>query len=187
MEEITIFNKILLNGKYFNFSKDNLPCLIFGVPHTGTSQFTVNVAVNLLRQRCKIIFFSAFEMAKENLLSQIEGEDYKKNLMIISPGSAKSFIMAVREIGLREEKIIVLKNFEQFEDDLVKMVYGRKGLILSGNADESSLKKEIARINFSAKIFFSKPKTDFGIEIPVLNKYEGYFYSKDKQGIIKLT
>jgi len=187
METITIFKEILLNGEKFDFSGRDLPCLVYGIPHTGSSQFTVNMAVNLLKAGKKVLFFSAFEMAVDNLLNQIKGENLEKNLTIVPWGDSEKFLEAIKELIGDEETVVVIKNYDMFEWKVVESVINRKNIVLSGNIGKADFKEKIAGMNFSTKIFFSKPEIYLGVDVPVLEKYSAYFHSSSKKGIIKLN
>lgn len=187
MEPITIFKEILFNGEKFDFSKKDLPLLLCGIPHTGSSQFTVNMVVNLLRGGNKVLFFSAFKMAFDNLLAQLKGENLENNLLIVQWGDSRKFLEVMKSLGNDVETVVVVKNFDTFEWGAIESVINRKNLILSGNIEKASFKEKITEKNFETKIFFSKPEINLCVDVPTLEKYSAYFYSNNKKGIIKLN
>jgi hypothetical protein len=66
-----MLNKITLDNKDFQFDESFLPCLVTGACKSGASYFSVSLVGNLIEQGSKVIFFTAFLMAKEELFKQI--------------------------------------------------------------------------------------------------------------------
>ena len=62
---------IVLDQRNFEFHKSFFPCLIIGANKSGASYFSISLIANLISEGFKVIFFTAFPMAKEELLNQI--------------------------------------------------------------------------------------------------------------------
>lgn len=181
------FKDILLNKRTFNFSKGDLPCLISGKRGVGASQFTVSMAVNLLKQGNKILFFTAFPMATENLLSQIKNnKSLNKNIIMLPSGDTQKFKKTITNLKNINKTIIFVKNIEEFDFSIIEEIINKKNIILSGDIDRCPFKEKIAEKKFKNKIFFSPPKINLGIRTPILDRYKGYFWSKRKKGVIVL-
>lgn len=59
-------------------------------------------------------------------------------------------------------------------------------IILSGNLDECSMKKQISKKQYKTIVLFSKSETPLMVEPPELEKYTGYLWSDDKEGLVSV-
>jgi len=192
-------NTILLNNKIYHFKEDELPCLITYKEKTGGSQFTVSMIADLFLQGSKILFFTAYPMAKENFLEQINGSESKTayitnveqlntniQAIILESGNEKLFLEAVKELPDITERVILVKNIEAFNQDVLDSCVPLSKVILSGNIDTCTAKKQIVNKKYNTTIIFSPPETILPVTTPPLEKYMGYFSSNNKTGLIGL-
>jgi hypothetical protein len=140
-------------------------------------------------------------MAKENFLQQVEGTslsighiqsstniEKNKNADVIFIESGKSDLLLETMNALTdiEERIILIKNFEVFEDHVVESCLSYKMLILSGNIDNSSVKEKVASIHYESIIAFSQPQYALPIAYKQQERYSGYIKKSSIHGTIKL-
>lgn len=192
-------NKILLNKKEYKFSINDLPCLIHGKEGSGASFFSVFLISKLFQAGNKILFFTAYPMAKEELQNQIGnqgGVDFiekgfqiknaNSKAIIMKSGDEKLFLKAIEELCDINERIIFIKNVENYKKELFKKLINYNRIIISGDLDQCNNFDLIDSIKYKIKILFSDSKNDLQISLPQLKKYEGYFFSKNKEGILNI-
>lgn len=192
-------DKIFLNKQILNFSEDDLPCLITYVDKTGGSHFSITLVVDLFLQGSKILFLTAYPMAKDNFLQQV-GKDHSKiafitsveelkeakdfQVIILESGNETLFHEAVKMLPDLEERVILVKNMEVFSKVVFDACLNMEKVILSGNIDTCVDKEKISKKDFKTIIAFSKPEIPLPIEVPVLEKYTGFLLSGKKIGIV---
>jgi hypothetical protein len=196
--------KILLNNKEFHFSEADLPLLIHGAHKAGASLFSVTVAVQMFLIGKKLLFFTAYPMAREEFMAQIAGSGKEKDVfyleregdiakasefcaVIVKSGDSELCLKAFRELSGIKDRVVLVKNIESvLTGALFSAVKGHDKLILSGDLDGVSFAGEITPLGFRSKVFFSKPAVDTGISVPDLEKYVG-FMSGRENGLITLN
>lgn len=196
--------EILLNKKEFHFSEVDLPMLIHGVDKAGASFFSVTVAVQLFLTGVKILFFTAYPMAKEEFMAQIAGSGREKEVfylereedivkasdfcaVIVKSGDSELCLKAFRTLPDIRDRVVFVKNIESiFTKALFSAVKEHGKLILSGDLDKVGFAGEIIPLIFKSKTFFSKPVIDAGISVPDLGKYVGYMAGREA-GLITLN
>ncbi len=191
--------QIILNNKPYQISKNDLPCLITYVEKSGGSHFSVSMLADLFLQGKKILFLTAYPMAKDNFLKQIQGHekntsyltelkqlDHKAQAIILESGNENLFLEIIKTLPDINERVILIKNIEVFSEAIFDKCLNYQQLILSGNIDKCSSKIAISKYPFNTIITFTKTKIDLGITIPPLEKYLAYWSSKDKKGFTKI-
>lgn len=192
-------DKILLNNQEFHPGEEDLPCLIHYTEGTGGSHFSVTMLADLFLRRSKILFLTAYPMARENFLKQVMGHEddvsfvtqknqitTEKKALIIESGKESLFTEAMRELNDLDARIIFVKNFESFHDDTIMSVALHKKLIVSGNLDISSAKKTLHSSRFKTIIQFSHSDEITSPLCPNLEKHTGYFWQSTKDGLVKV-
>lgn len=191
-------NQIYLNDNEFHFENQDLPCLVHYAHGTGGSHFSVTMIADLFLSGSKILFLTAYLMAKDNFLKQISGQENKiliatqknqlttdKQAILIESGNQNLFFEALNCLSDIDERIIFIKNFEKFDDKIVLSASKKSKLIISGDIDLSPIKKDLLKINYKTIIQFSKSHSEIKPACPDLKKYIGYFWQKNKSGFIK--
>jgi hypothetical protein len=194
-----MLDQIILNNKAYQTNKDDLPCLITYTEKTGGSHFSVSMVADLFLQGQKILFLTAYPMAKDNFLKQIQG--YEKNTsyisdpkqlnpntqaIILESGNEDLFLEAIKILPDIKERIILIKNIEVFSQTIFDQCLNYQKIILSGNIDKCSAKIDISNYPFNTIIAFSKPEINLPITLPPLEKYLGYWSGKNKKGLTKI-
>ena len=174
---------ILVDNKKIEFTDNDFPVLISGTEKKGVSFFSVCLMANLLNNGKKILFFSAYPSAKEELRKQIKTED---GAIIIDSGEEQDFINTIKNTSDLNERIVLIKNFDIYSRKLFEIVKELKLVIFAGNIDNCQFFNEIVNKDFNAKIFFSQPEKYPQEGLDDLPKYHGRIFSQDKNGIIKL-
>ena len=191
---------ILLNNKKFHFTKNHLPLLIHGKDHTGASLCTVTAISDLYLQGNKILFLSGYPMARDEFLTQTNssndfvvvdqktklGEVDKYKAIFIHRENADLFIKLTKVLPDINERIVLVKNINLFNKEILYTAKEFKLLILSGNIDESSYEANYIK-KLKTKIFHSQPKMNLALKIPKLEKYAGYLWSEKDNGIITVV
>lgn len=196
-----MLNKITLNEKEFDFKEEFLPSLITYEEKSGGSHYSVSVIANMFSNGSKILFFTAYPMAKENFLEQVGLDDSKisfiqnkedlennknKQCLILESGNQELLEYALDSLTDIKERVILIKNIEKFNDNLILKSLNFDRLILSGHLDESNVKEEIIKKDYKNIIIFNNPALELKVKAPFLEKYTAYFWTKDSQGITKV-
>ena len=194
-------DKILLNKEITHFSEKDLPCLITYTEKTGGSHFSITMVADLFLSGSKILFLTAYPMAKENFLEQIVVDHSKiafvsstqelekaKNtqVIILESGNETLFIEVIKLLDDLNERVILIKNMEVFSMSVFDSCIDITKIVLSGNIDTCIAKEKIMKIDFKTIIAFSKPEISLPIEVPVLEKYVGYLSSNNKKGLVEI-
>ena len=128
-------NSTTLDNTEFQFDESLLPCLITGACGSGVSYFSISVVGNLIQQGKKIIFFTAFPAAREELYAQIghsntfevknewDMENMPKNKsIIVKSGDIILWQKVIQNINPIEDYIIFVKNIEEYNETVLRMV-----------------------------------------------------------------
>ncbi|MBU0569797.1 hypothetical protein KKB40_03375 [Patescibacteria group bacterium] len=190
---------ILLNNEVYKIGEDGLPCLIHYAPKAGGSHFSVAMVADLFLSGSKILFLTAYPMAKDNFLQQIKGEESKTafitdenqlntnaQAIILESGNEKLFLQAVEKLDDINERVVLVKNMEVFSDAVFDSCLRLQKIILSGNLDECSMKKQISEKQYKTIVLFSKSETPLKVEPPELEKYKGYLWSDSEEGLVSV-
>lgn len=193
--------KILFNNSEFHFNEDYLPCLVHYKEKMGGSQFTVTLVADLFLQGSKILFFTAYPYAKDNFFEQTKGmeskiffiekkEDLtmaeKHQAVILKSGDVDLYIAALNMLADINDRVVLVKNFEVFEKNILNSSIKLEKIILSGDIDKSVAKKQISDKLYKTAIIFSNPETVLPFKAPELDKYVGYLKTTDKEGLVQL-
>lgn len=192
-------DQILLNNEVYHPAEKDLPCLITYGEKVGGSHFSITLAADLCLSGSKILFFSAYPMAKDNFIQQLKGAKPKISIVtdedqiktgsqaiIIESGNEKLLMAAIQRIGDLPERILFIKNIEAMSNDVVDTCLTFDKVILSGNLDKCAHKEAISKKQFNSIIVFTKPETTLPIDPPELEKYTGYLWSTDRSGLVKI-
>lgn len=190
---------ILLNKQLYRITEDELPCLITYGEGMGGSHLSVTLVANLFLQGSKILFLTAYPMAKENFLQQV-GPDHSKiafvnslselqeakntQAIILESGNEALFLEIANSLPDLHERIILIKNIEVFSEKVFEVYLNLEKVILSGNIDTCVAKEKISQHNFKTIIAFNQPTISLPITVPVLEKWRGYLSNDTGSGII---
>lgn len=188
---------ILLNNEVYQISEDVLPCLIHYTPESGGSRFTLSIVANLFLKGSKILFFTAYPMAKDDFLQQIEGMASKTTMVtdesqlscnsqaiIIESGNENLFLQAVSKLDDIDERVILVKNIEVFGNAVFDSCLEFEKIIFSGDLDKCSMRKQISKKQYNATVLFNKSEALPKAELENLKKYSGYLWSRSKEGLV---
>ncbi|MFZ2150846.1 MAG: hypothetical protein WAZ12_04015 [Candidatus Absconditicoccaceae bacterium] len=194
-----MIKQIILDKKIFQFEESLLPCLVVGAHKSGASYFSVTIVANLINKGSKVIFFTAFPMAKEELLDQIGTDktfDITKKTdlenipqdksIIIESGNKELRGQVIKGVKDLENYIIFVKNIEEYDNSILDIIGINNKIILSGDLDNCSFKNNIASKKWESKIIFTVPETALNIQVPILEKYESYLINSKIKGILKI-
>jgi len=176
---------ILINGEKAEFSDSDFPLLISGAEKRGVSFFSVCLMAKLANSGRKIIFFSAYPSAKEELRKQLMPGI--KEALIIESGEESDFIKSLSETDDLAERIVLVKNFDRYSPKLFEAVKGLKKIIFAGNLDNCCFADQLLQSGLAAKIFFSQSEKDPQIGLNECPRYEGRIFSAKRNGAIKLS
>lgn len=194
-------NKIILNEVEYLVTENDLPCLVTYREKAGGSHLTITIVADLFSTGSKILFLTAFPMAKDNFLKQVGGDNTNiamvnsvseleasgdKQVILLESGNESLFLEAVKLLPDLSERVVLVKNIEAFSADIFHACLGFNNIILSGNLDACVAKEEIIKKSFRSIIVFNKTDIPLSIEVPELEKWSGYFLGENAQGIIKI-
>lgn len=194
--------KLFLNDQEFHLGETQLPCLIDYREKEGGSNFTVALVADIFLRGSKILFFTAYHMAKDNFMERVHGHEPKILLVetadqlvgaeqyqtiIIKSGDTGLCLEALQILKDIADRVILVKNYNILDDSVTRASLEHPKLILSGNVDASMLKVEVSKKSFKTVISFSKSETALPINVPTdLGKYGGYLKSGATEGRVEL-
>jgi hypothetical protein len=174
-------NKILLNEDTYKCSENDLPLLIHGEDKAGASLFTITFAANLFTTGSKLLFLTGYEMAREEFVKQIGISHVENNDVIFCfKDSVNQFIEYLNTLSDINERIVIVKNIDLFNEEIFHLISNKQKIILSGDINKCGFKKAILGIKFKTKVMFS---TLEGEKIPELQKYQGFLMHEDISGV----
>ena len=190
---------ILLNNQPYHIQEADLSCLIHYGEKSGGSHFSVTMIADLFLSGSKILFITAYPMARENFMKQVAGHEEKvdyvthadqidpgKQAIILESGNEELFLDAVNKLPDVEEHVIFIKNMEVFSDAVFDACLGLPKIILSGDLDRCVAKERIVQTKFTTTVLFIQPEISLGYELPILEKYVGYMWSKETKGKVTI-
>ncbi len=190
-------DQILLNNEVYHITEDGLPCLIHYMPKAGGSHFSVTMIADLFLRGSKILFLTAYPMAKDNFLQQIKGMESKTafvtnesqlktdtQVIILESGNEELFLKAIEKLDDINERVVLVKNMEVFSNAVFDSCLKMQKIILSGDIDKCSAKKQIRDKQYETIVLFGNPETPIKVEPPTLEKYTGYLWSDGKEGLV---
>ncbi len=163
--------------------------MIHGNEKAGASLFSIVAAASICRSGNPLFFWSAYKMAKEEFYKEMEGMSFHRiqsadeitgdepQIILMESESPEDLVASLSKIDAH--RILFVKNFEVLPEALRKELLGRELLIIAGDLEEVLTKNAVQK--FKTQIFFS-PYPD--IEIPPLNKYEGFVVGEGKAGLL---
>lgn len=192
-------DQILINDRIYRVKENDLPCLITYTEKSGGSHFSISMLVDLFLQGQKILFLTAYPMAKDNFFEQIKGHenktyyitveqqlDEKNQAIILESGNETLFLQALKKLDDLDERIILVKNMEVFSQAVFDACLDKQKIILSGNIDKCLAKQQIAAQKFNTIVAFSQPEINLDLDLPPLEKYTGYWQGREINGQAKL-
>lgn len=196
-----MIDKINLNDKEFVPTEALLPSLIHYLEKSGGSHYSVTMVAHLFNTGSKILFFTAYPMARENFMEQVGIDENKiayvkteeelklnkdKQCIILDSGNQELLNFALDNLADINERVILVKNIEKFENEIILKVLAFNKVILSGHIVECDLKDEISKKSYNSVVLFNALDSISVGEIPSLKKYAAYFWTKDFQGVTKI-
>jgi hypothetical protein len=196
-----MLDEVLLNWQPYTLKEDNLPCLITYEKHTGGSHLSITLIASLFLQGSKILFFSAYPMAKDNFLNQVEEnnsnvalvdsvddleEAINKDAIIIESGNANLFLSAIKILPDLNERVIFIKNIEIFNEEIFNICFIFDKIIISGDVDACNFRERIPNKKFNTIIAFNQPETPIDIKVPKLERWASYLSDQEKSGILTI-
>lgn len=197
-----MIDKIILNGEDYQISEGDLPALVTYGEHMGGSHLSIALVAQLFLSGSKILFLTAYPMAKDKFLEQIGIDNSKvafvnniselegaKNMqaIILDSGNGALFIEVAKVLPDLHERVTLVKNMEEFKEEVFEVCLPLEKLLLSGNIDTCIAKEKISKTNFKTTIAFNQSQTPLSVIVPILEKYTGYLSSGTKSGIIRIN
>ena len=192
-------DEILLNNETYHVKERDLPCLVTYKEKTGGSHFSVTMVADLFLRGSRILFLTAYPMAKDNFLQQVNGDgsetayitddnqtDLNAQAIILESGNEKLFWKVEKKLSDINDRVVLIKNMEVFSDELIKYCLKLPKVILSGDVDKCLAKKRISEKEFKTIIAFSEPELELPFEIPALEKHSGYLRSNGHDGKVNV-
>lgn len=175
-------NIFLLDENEFHFAENDLPILIHGAEHAGSSLFTVSLLANLYNQGSAILFFTGYPMAKDEFIKQV-GKPQEDRVIFVKGTEPNEFLHNVNELPDINERVILVKNIDLFDQSIFDAVSEKTKLVISGDIEKVPYKEHLLSKKFNSKILFSPASFE---QIPELQKWNGYLISENNRGEISL-
>jgi len=115
-------------------------------------------------------------MAHEEFLKQAGNDD---GIIFCVKEEVEKFKRILIESSDVEQNIIIIKNIELFSNDIFDLVSTRQKLIISGDVNKAIFKEKILAKKYLTNILFSSLGN---MDVPDLEKYEGFVMSETLQG-----
>jgi len=154
--------------------KNDLPVLIHGKEGHGASFFSIKLVAEFVKRGNSLIFWSAYPMAKQEFRKEFN-DNVPLDVTIIENENPADLSKIFSKIDAGQT--LFLKNFEVIPSETRKKLLERKLLIIAGDLEKALTREEI--LKFPTRIFFTPYP---GIEIPALEKYQAYIFSKNQTG-----
>lgn len=174
---------ILINDQEYVFSPAQLPMIILGAEKTGTSFFSITLLASLLNSGQKVLFCSAYPMAKEEFRKQALD---LSGALILESGEESDLINGINNLADLKERIVFIKNIENYSLKLWECLVNLNKLIIVGDLDKCSFGSQIIKKDFVSKILFSPAKLYPDYEVLGLDKYCGRIFSPELNGVVKI-
>lgn len=146
--------RIFLNNQEFTFTEKDLPILIHGIDKAGSSLFTISLIAQFARNGSKILFFSRYDMAKEEFREQMRDGDLG-NVISVKTGEEEDLLTTLKQTPDIQERVILLKNIDALRPDIFPAIKACHKLVISGDIDRCSFGDELRTIPFKTIIQFS--------------------------------
>ena len=182
-------NRLTLDNKDFQFNESLLPCLVTGARKSGASYFSVSLIGQLITQGIKVIFFTAFPMAKEELIHQVWKDKIfeitskeqireipENKSIIIQSGNKSLWENVIKQVHNIAEYVIFVKNIEYYDKSIMEVISTNTKILLSGTLEDCNFKESLIKKEWISKIIFTNPKIDLHVKLPQLEKYESYLW-----------
>ena len=190
---------ILLNNEQVKIQKDDLPMLISGKRGSGSSKFSIRVILDFVLSGNKVLFFTAFPPAKRDFKSLLDQnnitdvefvEDFdqitEEQVIVLNSAEGSDFIQTLKFLTDLEERVVLLKNMDAYDQNVYDVVCNLKNVVVSGDIDKTVFDESLTKKEFSTKIFFNQsakyPIDDFNQP----GKYQAVVIGKRLNRVIKL-
>ena len=172
--------KIFLDDKVVELLVlESLPMLIHGEEGLGASMYTIALATKWFSQGYSIVCLCGYPMAEEKFNELVDRK--KGEAIFYTQDKVEKFAEDVVEKS--DNRIIIIKNIELFNEDILKILDTTKNVIISGDILKTNFKDKILQKKFVTNVYFSEFPN---INTSKLAKYEGLMKSGDYEGITKL-
>lgn len=191
-------SEILLNGKQYHFGESDLPALFTYGEGVGGSHFSVTAVADMFLRGSKILFLTAYPMAKDNFMEQISDKKDKviyaddkceindNQAIIVESGNETIFLEYIEKLKDLDERVVFIKNIETFSDVVLERCLSLERVVLSGDIDKCVGGGKIISKRFKTVVAFNEPKTEFPFEVPGLERYSGYLVGENYSGTVKV-
>lgn len=192
--------KLIFNDSVFHLTEQNIPCLIHGTEHSGSSFFTLALLADLVLQERKILFFNASEKAQLNFMQLSTDQSHIgkidtigdirkqkiKQCLLVKADAVDLFFSTLQKVTDIDERLIFIKNIEFLPEGVFDAIATRENVILSGNIDRCLYKQKILEKEFRTKILFSNFDAMM-VNLPPLDQYEAIFLGQSTGGLIHVV
>ena len=183
-----------LTKEEIKFSKEDLPIMIHGKEHSGASLLSITIAALFHSSGKKMCIFTAYDMAKDEFLKQVQdrekvfcleddkniSESFKFQTIIVKSGDIELFEKFIRYSSFDKDRIIFIKNIETINTQLFKLVQPYSFMV-SGDLQFNLVQQDFKNFTYNTKIFLTPM---FGEVVPPLEKYQAFMKNNLSEKII---
>ncbi len=173
------------------FTQADIPMLIHGKEHAGASLLTITLAAEFHDAGDKLLIFTAYDMAKEEFLKQVEStegifnledevsieEALKFQTIMVKSGDTSLFLKVVSKV---DDRIILIKNIETIQVPIFNFI-SQYPFIVSGDVGVNPIQQDFNNFAYSTKILFSPLAGEI---IPQLEKYQAVMRNSSGECIV---
>ncbi|MDO8269097.1 MAG: hypothetical protein Q7T54_00295, partial [Candidatus Levybacteria bacterium] len=111
------------------------------------------------------------------------GEPQVDKVIFVKGTEPSEFIRNVKELEDINERVILIKNIDLFDQSIFDAVFEKNKVVISGDIEKVSYKEHLLTRNFKTKILFSPASFE---QIPELQEWNGYLITENKKGEVSL-
>ena len=193
-------NTVSVNNNPFSLTETDLPCVISYPEKSGGSYTSIVLLTQILSAGSKIIFFTAYPMAKNELLEQIgtdninvflltenEQIEHAKDFQVIIIQSGNEILLreTINRIPDIEQRVLFIKNIENYTEETVLACMQFQKRLISGDINMCANTDFFRKTYWETIIAFAE-QVNLSIPVPSLEKYQAYVQSSRISGILSM-
>lgn len=196
----TAVPSLFLDSELFQPNSALLPCLIHWAHKSWASFFSICFVASLIESGKKCIFYTAFPMAKEAILSMIPADCFvhitdetdltqipSDKSLLLESGNQTLLKKVIRSLEQLDEYIVFIKNVEELEVATFSIVMHHPLLVASGSVEQCIYPEILVELQRTSHILFSPASALGNITLPPLQQYEWYLESGTMKGIVSVS
>ena len=129
---------------------------------------------------------SGLSIARMESESDLVGNE-EAQAIIIESGNEELFLKIAKSLNDIQQRVVFVKNMEALKENTVRKCLEFENVILSGDIDKCDLKDDILKKSYNTTVVFDQPQVEMSFKVPELEKYTGYLWGKDVEGVVRIV